>query len=372
MSLIFIGIGIYLILLSAKRIYAKSWSKGISVQLGLSTTEAYPGDRVMITETVMNDNWLPLPMIHVKFAIDRSLVFDNHIENTSVSDQCYKCDVFAMLFYQKITRTLPVTCTKRGYFYIDELDVVSTDLFMKNVVSITRPVKQSLMVYPKQLSSEQIEIPYQRIMGTMVMQRYAYEDPFEFRAIREYQTYDTMRSINWNASAKTGDLKVNVYENTACQEVCLLLNLENEGIWEYEELKEISISLVCSLACRLMKQGIRVSIISNGVDTVTNQSVHIESGSDESHRKTVMTQMSRIDLGKSVQEFTTLLEESYRQIAKGAMLVMVSTCKKESLQKSYTRIAAETSDSLWILPMLSGMDGNMDYYDMSKVIRWEV
>ncbi|MBO5487163.1 MAG: DUF58 domain-containing protein [Eubacterium sp.] len=372
MSLIFIGIGIYLIVIAVKRIYAKNWSKGISVDLDFSASEVYPGDKVIIMETVANANWLPLPMINVKFGIDKRLVFEAGTENTAVSDKSYKSDVFSLLFFQKVTRKLPFTCTQRGYYYIDDLDIVSTDLFMKNVVSLTSPVKQSITVYPKPLSSELIDIPYNRIMGTLLTKRYTYEDPFEFRSIREYQTYDTMRSINWNASARTGDLKVNVYENTSCQEVCILLNLENEGIWEYEDLKEASISLACSLAYRLTEQGIGVSILSNGVDAVTTQEIHIACGCDEGHRKTIATQLSRIDLKKNMQEFSMLLDKERRQISAGAMLVMVSMCKKNSLQEAYTKLAAECSDSLWILPLLSGMNGDMELYDKNKVIRWEV
>lgn len=372
MSLIFIGIGIYVVLFLVKRIYAKNWNKGITTELEFSVEEAYPGEQAFITETVTNHNWLPLPMINVKFAIDRSLVFEDSIENTSVSDQCYKCDVFSMLFFQKITRKLPFTCTKRGYYNIKELDVVSTDLFMKNVVSVTYPVQRSLTVFPKPLSSEQIDIPYNRIMGTILTRRYTYEDPFEFRSIREYQTYDTMRSINWNASAKTGDLKVNQYENTSCQEVYLLLNLEDEGIWEYEEIKEKSISLVCSLAFRLTQQGVGVGIISNGLDIVTEKELYIESGSDEGHRKTIVTQLSRINLKKKMRDFAQLLEEKQSQIQDGSLLVMVSACKKDKLQEVYGRLAADSSDSLWILPMLPGMNGCMERYDKNKVIRWEV
>lgn len=372
MSLIFIGIGIYWILVQAKRLYANKWNKGLNVNLELSASEVFPGDGIVITETIVNTKFLPLPMINVKFGIDRSLVFADSLDNTSVSDKSYKCDVFSLLFYQKITRKLPFTCTRRGYYYIDSMDIVSMDLFMKNVVSITHPVELGITVFPKPLSSECIDIPYNRIMGTILSQRYTYEDPFEFRSIREYQTYDTMRSINWNASARTGDLKVNVYEHTSCQEVCILLNLEDEGIWEYEELKEKSISMACSLAYRLTRQGVGVSIISNGVDTVTGQEIKIACGSDEGHRKTVVTQLARIDLKKKMREFAVVLAENHKEILAGVMPVMVSPCKKKNLQQTYGEITSACSDSMWILPVLSGMNGDMELYDVGKVIRWEV
>ena len=62
------------------------------------------------------------------------------------------------------------------------------------------------------------------------------EDPFEYRGIREYQPYDDMRSVNWKATAKTGDLKVNqntninndVKEVSACQGYTYILKTNGE------------------------------------------------------------------------------------------------------------------------------------------------
>lgn len=371
MSLVLIGIGIYLILLAVKHIYAKNWDKGLYAELALSQTAVYPGSEIVLTETIINRSWLPLPLINVKFAIDKELQFAGNTDNMAVSDKSYKCDVFSLLFYQKITRKLPFTCTKRGYYQIEELDVVSTDLFMENVISVTMPVKKHLLVYPEPLASENVEIPYRRILGSILSKRYTQEDPFEFRGIREYQSFDTMKSINWKASAKTGRLKVNTFENTSAQEVCILLNVEDEGIWVYEDLKEKSISLACSLSCRLIEQGIVVSLLSNGADKVHGEVLFVESGCDDSHRASIVEGLSRIDLKKEAANFEELLEKEASRMAKGSMLVLISTSRRSALQKSFVALQEEFADSLWILPLLPGMSGDLEGFDERKVVRLE-
>lgn len=372
MELIFIGTGIALLLYMIKVIYIKNWSKGISVEINLSESEVYPGDEVHLTEIITNDKWLPLPMINVKFAIDRNLVFSEMDMNTSVSDQCYKSEVFSILFYQKITRRIPFKCTKRGYYPIESVDVVSTDLFMDSILVIVIPMHQHITVYPEPINSDDVDIPYNRIMGTILAKRYTYEDPFEFRGIREYQTYDTMKSINWNASARTGELKVNVHDYTASQEVCILLNLEDEGIWEYEILKEKSISMACSLSYRLTLQGIGVSIISNGADKITGDQLCIESGSDEGHRNTIITGLSRIDLKKDMKEFAVLMEEQCKKVDKASMVVMISTCKKDKLQQEYNRFISEVAEGIWIFPVHPEMDCEFGKVNSSSIMKWEV
>lgn len=372
MSLIIIGIGIYMVLLAVKHIYAKNWAKGLAVDISLSESKVYPGSEVVLTETIVNCKWLPLPMIHVKFAIDRELRFAGDVDNMTVSDKNYKCDVFSLLFYQKITRKLPFTCLKRGYYHIGDVDVVSTDLFMKNVVSVTIPVNQDLVVYPEVFDSEMVDIPYRRIMGTILTKRYTWEDPFEFRGIREYQSYDTMKYINWKASAKTGQLKVNTFENTSAQEVSIWLNVEDEGIWVYDDLKEKSISLACSLSCRLLEQGIAVSMISNGEDRICGETLFVESGCDGGHRDTIVNGLARIDLRKKTKNFEKLFEEVHLRISPKAMLVMISFSKRRVLQERFCKLQETFGDSLWVLPYLSGMDSELELIDEAKVIRLEL
>ncbi len=372
MILIVVSLGVALLLYIINKTYIKHWHKNLSVELNFSEAEVFPGDEVILTEIVSNGKWIPVPMVTIKFAIDRSLVFTDVVMNVSISDKCYKSDVFSLLFFQKVSRRLPFTCNKRGLYLIESIDLVSSDIFLSDILGYTIPTHQSLTVCPAPLSAEEIDIPYHKIMGTILAKQFAYEDPFEFRGIREYQTYDTMNSINWNASARTGDLKVNIHDYTAAQEVCILLNLENEGILTYETLKEKSISMACALTFRLTQQGVGVSIISGGVDAITGERLSITSGCDESHRKEIMIGLSRIDLDKDMTDFLTIMEEKRNSLDKGTHIVMISTCKKVKLQEKYHLLTQECAGGLWLFPIHPGMDGRFREVNENDIIRWEV
>ena len=101
-------------------------------------------------------------------------------------------------------------------------------------------------------------------MGAVEKNTYLNPDIFEFRGIREYDTHDTMNMINWKASARTGQLMVNQYKETMCQSVCILANVEPEGMLKQELLSETTISMASGLAQYLISQKINVSLISNG------------------------------------------------------------------------------------------------------------
>lgn len=369
--LIIIG-AIFLVVHQLKKMYIHNWDKGITATLDISHQAVYPGTEIILTETITNRKWLPLPIIKVKFEVDRSFKFAESVENTNVTDKSYKSDAFSIMCFQRIIRRIPVTCTQRGYYWIENMDVVSSDIMMDSVLGAEFPIKKSITVYPASVDSQIVDVIYQGIMGDILTKQYIYDDPFEFRGIREYQNYDNMKTINWKASAKTGEWKVNMHDFTARQEVCILLNLENEGIWEYETLKENSISMACSLACRLAAQGIGVSIISNGTDKMTGETIYIGSGSDEGHQQNILMTLSRIDLKESFEDFAKILSEGYSKWEMSQMPILISINKKESIQKEYQKIAKKAGNAIWVCPYHSDMKCDIVDYPELKVMKWEV
>lgn len=372
MSLILMSIAVLLVMYIIRKIYIKNWSHGIEADIEVSKNTTFPGDELILTETVVNRKWLPLPMVTVKFEVDRSFVFGNEVVNTNVSDYSYKSDVFSLLFYQKITRNIPLVCTRRGYYKINRLDIVSTDVMMDKTLTTYFDIDKAVTVYPAEVLSDDIDIPYRRIMGTVLTRQYTYEDPFEFLGIRQYQTYDSLKDVNWTASAKTGELKVNVHAHTASQQVCILLNLENDGVWNYEDLKEKAISMACSLACRLTRQAVSVSLLSNGCDILTGNELVIEAGCDDGHRSSIMTALARIDLKKQSRDFEAVIEEHVKELGNDMIYCMISTSGRIPLQKYFVELTGGASDSMWIYPCHKSFERNFDYLGGTDVVCWEV
>ena len=105
-------------------LYRKFWSKGLTVEIRFAQEEAVAGQEAVLTEVITNRKWLPIPILHIKFQINRNLRFLS-MNNAQVSDLIYKNDMFSLLFYQRITRTLPFRCERRGYYTIRQADAVS-------------------------------------------------------------------------------------------------------------------------------------------------------------------------------------------------------------------------------------------------------
>ena len=86
-----------LVLMAIQRfIYARFWSKGLSVETTYKYTELEAGESNELIEIITNNKRLPLPMLHVKFDTPKSFVFENEA-NSSVSDNYYRDDVFTVM-----------------------------------------------------------------------------------------------------------------------------------------------------------------------------------------------------------------------------------------------------------------------------------
>jgi len=364
------GAGISYIII--ERIYIKFWLKGLSAEIGFATEYATPGDIVNLLEVVTNEKWMPLHFINVKFQLDRNLRFDNMDSNSVVSDKSYKNDVFSLMFYQKITRTIPLVCKKRGFYTIEKIELLSMGLFLNDILSVTIPISSELVVYPAFVNTEAVEVPFRKIMGSIITNKHIYEDPFEFKGIRDYQDYDSMDKINWKATAKTSEFKVNCYDFTASQEVCILLNLEYEGMIKYENLLEESISIAASLMQMLIENGVSTSIICNGKDILTDENILLNCGNGFDHINSINLGLARIDLKKLADDFTELLSNNSSKISNDALYILISSCKNNNIQDKFNNMCADSKGSIWIVPHNNGFDYEPKNCKFADIIPWEV
>lgn len=241
------------------------WSKEIAVRLWFETDAVYAGQETKLYEVIENTKAMPVPVLEVGFHMRKELVFVD-VDNTNVSDFCYKRDVFSVLGRQKITRMLPVRCTKRGKYVVSEADLMTHTLLYRKRYSKGIATEAVLYVYPKMTDVSEIMTVCESLLGTLECAKRLYEDPFAFRSIRDYTMEDPMRSINWKASARTGSLMVNTFDSVRSQKGMIFLDVEDRGILRYEDLVEESIALAATLMRRLLRQGTDVGFVYNGND----------------------------------------------------------------------------------------------------------
>lgn len=243
--------------------YRCQWAKDVTVRLWFETDAVYAGQETKLYEVIENRKRMPVPVLEVGFHTRKELDFAD-VENTNVSDYLYKRDVFSVLGRQKITREIPVKCTKRGRYLASDADITTHTLLYRKHYSKAVGTEAEIYVYPKMTDVSEIVTVCEHMLGTIQCARRLYEDPFAFRTIRNYTTDDPMKSINWKASARTGSLMVNTFDSVQSQKAMIFLDVEDTGILKYEDLVEESIALAATVMRRLIRQNIEVGFVFNG------------------------------------------------------------------------------------------------------------
>ncbi len=243
--------------------YRCQWAKDVTVRLWFETDAVYAGQETKLYEVIENRKRMPVPVLEVGFHTRKELDFAD-VENTNVSDYLYKRDVFSVLGRQKITREIPVKCTKRGRYLASDVDITTHTLLYRKHYSKAVGTEAEIYVYPKMTDVSEIVTVCEHMLGTLQCARRLYEDPFAFRTIRNYTTDDPMKSINWKASARTGSLMVNTFDSVQSQKAMIFLDVEDTGILKYEDLVEESIALAATVMRRLIRQNIEVGFVFNG------------------------------------------------------------------------------------------------------------
>lgn len=323
-----------LLFLTLRLVYRRCWSRGLSCTLAFCDDHAVEGELSALKEVVVNDKLLPLPAVEVDFHMDKRLYFTDG-QNSSVSDQTYRRDVFALSLRQKITRTLEFSCRGRGWFRIGSAGLTARDLFLTSKYLMSQPQHTELYVLPRPMPGEKIQIPFSHIMGTVLSRRRIYDDPFEFAGLREYSRSDPMKYINWKATARAGKMLVDLHSSTLSQRVVLLLDLEGKGVQHADLLNEAAVRIACTLSEKLLYEGVELGLFSNGLDVQDGSIWKLPSVSGLGSLLALKKKFACVQAENDLPPICGLIPETPGQWEED-LLVLISRSQRQELVDSFS------------------------------------
>lgn len=339
-----------LLYLGQKTIYQKVWHKNLRVRLSFQEEGIWEGQESTLSEIIENQKKLPLTMLKVKFQTDRHLLFAD-TKGSRTTDKFYRNDIFQIGALEKVTRVLRFTAGRRGYYTIAEADLVASDLFLTAQYTATADIgHSSLYVYPKPFSHPEFRQSLKQLSGQVLTKRHLQEDPFEYRGIREYQPQDDLKSINWKATARTGEFKVNQKNYTAEKSVRIFINLEDTGILKKEDCVEASLQIATALLLLFLEQGMQVAVYCNGVDVLHNEPCILEAGGGIRQREAVLRAFALIDTSKPVRSFTELFSSRLSESSGALMTCIVSPNAYDNFASLILQYHTCHPDMKWFLP----------------------
>ncbi len=339
-----------LLYLGQKIIYEKVWHRGLTVSLAFQGGGIWEGQASELSEIIENRKRLPLTMLKVKFQTDRHLVFTD-TKGSRTTDRYYRNDIFQIGRLEKVTRNLTFTGGRRGYYTITEADLVASDLFLTAQYTATTPIaKCSLYVYPKPFSHPDFKQSLKQLNGEVLAKRHLLEDPFEYRGIRDYQPQDDLKSINWKATARTGDLKVNQKNYTAQKSVRIFVNLEDTGILKKEDCVEACLQIAAALLLLFLEQGMQVALYCNGIDVTSGEPCILEAGGGIRQRNAALQALARINTSRPVLPFPELFASRLTDTANTIYTCFVSPNAYDDFASLLLQYQEQHRDMKWFYP----------------------
>ncbi|WP_270170954.1 DUF58 domain-containing protein [Paenibacillus sp. SYP-B4298] len=250
-------------------IYRRWGQRKLTYSRSFSTDRCFAGDSIEMVEQIANRKLLPLPWLKVESLLHSGLQFQRQANLDISSGQFMQNhrSLFHLPPYTKITRRHRVVCMQRGVYRLDTVSLTCGDLLGFAQTSVRLHVGGELRVRPRPLPMHQLQLPSQSWQGEQTVQRWMLEDPFLTAGVRDYRSGDSLRAVNWKATARTGTLQVHKRDYTADHRLMILLNVEDhERMWNTvneQERVEWSISYAAGAAAYASGQGMEVGFAVN-------------------------------------------------------------------------------------------------------------
>lgn len=222
---------------------------------------AFWGETVPITVQLQNRGWLPMPWVQLSETIAVQLRQGSNSQA-----------VLALAPKKSAQFTYQIQARQRGYYQIGPLHITSGDLFgLRPEVTAQLPADY-LTIYPRITPLAEWGLPSRLPFGTLSSQQRLLEDPQRPLGVRQFRSGDSLRQINWKASAHTQQLLVKTFAPAISLQTAVLLDL-HLGSYQRQSRQqscEWGIELAASIAAYLIDQRQSVGLLSNGFDPLAS------------------------------------------------------------------------------------------------------
>ena len=328
MLIFWILLGSGLLFLLQRTIYTDRWDRNLYVFFRFSKRAVTEGEPAELTERCENRKFLPLPTFSYCYSVKRNFKTPTGADEEPITMR----RKFALPAMRAVTNRAKIDGLVRGVYSVGDTVVRSADLFHTRNLEWTARDTSRLIVYPAKVPAQKLALPTRLLLGAVLTRRQAQEDPFALKSIRPYEIYDSPRIINWKASAKTGELKVNQFEYTTDEALLFLLDMGGGEIDDREQLLRVA----SSLCLFFLRKGVSVSLMANCRDCITGKPIRVRNGADPAHQITVDETLAQINLSIQVtQSFDAFLKSIPQDVLKSALPVVLSADPTGSAQEAF-------------------------------------
>ncbi|GCE18283.1 DUF58 domain-containing protein [Dictyobacter kobayashii] len=355
---------IFLCALLITDIWATYCLREIHYQRQLSETRVLFGEEITLSISIENAKLLPLPVLQVDDIIPRALPLKGQtFRKTLISNLVTLESLFSLRWYERVTRTYTVQCINRGIYTFGPAKLRSGDLFGFINRELQDETVHHMIVYPLVVPISSFQLPSQRPFGDYRTRRRFLEDPSRVIGVRDYAYGDSLRRVDWKATARTQELQSKIYESTTTYSLAIFLNssVHLDNYYSiHPALQELAICAAASISNWAIDEGYNVGLYANtpmslpddeiSGDLLSEQdlqksiaeqrkrrTVRVPAASSEDQRKRLMETLARIQshMGRPLED-VMLAERSH--LSNGTTVVVITNRINERMMEILLRM----------------------------------
>ncbi len=287
------------------------------------TPRAFCGEEVPVRLHFTNQSLLPLLWLHVHEALP-----------VEVAPRQPVRQVFSLGPHAHTNLDYVLRARKRGYYPIGPLEASTSDLLGLAGDRISQGGPEYLTVYPRIVHLTRLELPSHSPLGTLRHKQPVFEDPSRVWGKRDYTPGDSLRRVDWKASAALGRLQVKQFEPSIALTTALFLDLNEESYTPRGRLDALELAVVAaaSLANWVVSRKQAVGLVTNGLDPQAGgqRFENLPPRKGRSHLIRILDVLARVQAAET-QPLASLLRQEAARLPWGATLILVTGSADEAL-----------------------------------------
>ncbi len=243
---------------------------GVTVQRTVSARRAQIGDEIVLTLTVENCKFLPLPRLRIEDEVpeEGTPIRGAYLETSVKPLRLLLINTLSLWAFQRVTRRYRLRCVARGLYTFGPLRLESGDPFGLLTREEQREhVTERLLVYPLVVPLERLGLPARAPFGDRMAPHALLEDPLRIIGVRDYVTGDDPRRIHWKATARMGRLQSKVLKPSTHHTLILFVDArtyDNPVLGYDPDLLELALCAAASVTTWGIEHGYAVGLFANG------------------------------------------------------------------------------------------------------------
>ena len=241
---------------------------------------------------------------------------------------------------------------KRGYYNIGPLQLSSGDVLGLSKEKRFEGQTDYIIVYPRVVPITELNLPSHSPIGTLRYKQPIFEDPNRPTGKRDYTTGDSLRRIDWKASASVGRLQVKQFEPSIELETAIFLNLNNEE-YLYKtrfDATETAITAAASIANWAVSKKQSVGLVTNGIDPLLKDQIAqpLPPHKGRGHLIRILETLARVKTAETIP-LIELIRQQRVHLTWGSTLVAITGQADKALFEEFYRAQRAGLDVVLVL-----------------------